>query len=331
MQILSGIQPNGEIHIGNYLGAIKQWVDLQYEYDALYCIVDLHAITTPYDREKLAHHTKLTAATYLACGVDPKKSSIFVQSHVRGHTELTWLLGCQTPLGWLNRMTQFKDKAGKHKEQASLGLYAYPVLQAADILLYKATHVPIGEDQKQHIELARDIAGAFNHNFETDLFPLPEPQIMGPATRVMSLRDGTGKMSKSDLSEYSRIHLMDDADTISQKIRKAKTDPEPLPDNLGDLAQRPEARNLLNIYAAFAGKTKEQVIGDYAGAPFSQFKPALAELIISKLSPVRSEIHRLLDDEAHLMKCLTEGRDHAQEIADKTLQRAMDVMGFLKK
>ena len=278
LAIFSGIQPTGNLHLGNYLGAIRNWVRLQHDYDCIFCIVDLHALTLPQDPVQLQGQTREVTAAYIAAGIDPERCIIFNQSMVPGHAELAWLLGCLTPLGWLNRMTQFKEKAGKQREKAGLGLYAYPVLMAADILLYKATHVPVGEDQKQHLELARDIAGAFNRRYDVDFFPLPEPLIFGAATRVMSLRDGTKKMSKSDESDYSRINMTDDAETIALKIRKAKTDPLPLPETVKDAEARPEADNLLGIYAALADIRREQAVAQFAGKNFSDFKAALAEL-----------------------------------------------------
>src|ERR1700689_2412662 len=269
-RIFSGVQPTGNLHLGNYLGAINNWVGLQKDFDCIFCIVDLHALTTPQDPKELTAQTREVTAAYVSCGIDPERCIIFNQSAVPAHTELAWLLGCLTPLGWLNRMTQFKEKAGMAREEAGLGLYAYPVLMAADILLYKATHVPVGEDQKQHLELARDIAQAFNRQFGAEFFPLPEPQIIGPATRVMSLRDGTKKMSKSDESDYSRINMGDDAEAIRLKIRKAKTDPQPLPGDPADLAARPEAANLLGIYAALADESVEQAMQRFAGTEFSK-------------------------------------------------------------
>src|SRR6202158_4255637 len=259
-RIFSGIQPTGNLHLGNYLGAIRNWVALQHDYECIFCIVDLHALTQPQDPDELRAATREVTAAYIAAGIDPLRCIIFTQSMVSAHAELGWLRGCLTPLGWLNRMTQFKEKAGKQRENAGLGLYAYPVLMAADILLYKATHVPVGEDQKQHVELARDIAGAFNRRYERDFFPLPEPQIFGEATRVMSLRDGTRKMSKSDTSDYSRINMTDDADAIALKVRRAKTDPEPLPETIVALEARPEADNLVGIYAALAGTSREAAL-----------------------------------------------------------------------
>src|SRR5690242_10247709 len=273
-RIFSGIQPTGNLHLGNYLGAIRNWVVLQHDYECIFCIVDLHALTQPQDPDELRASTREVTAAYIAAGVDPHSCIIFNQSIVSAHTELAWRLGCLTPLGWLNRMTQFKEKAGKDREMAGLGLYAYPVLMAADILAYKATHVPVGEDQKQHLELARDIAGAFNRRYECDFFPLPEPQIFGTATRVMSLRDGTKKMSKSDASDYSRINMTDAADTIAQKIRRAKTGPEPLPYTIADLEKRPEADNLVGIYAALTDTSRDAALGCFAGQNFSTFKEA---------------------------------------------------------
>src|SRR5438128_3319959 len=271
-RIFSGIQPTGNLHLGNYLGAIRNWVALQHDYDCIFCIVDLHALTLPQDPDELRQATREVTAAYIAAGIDPEHCIIFNQSMVSAHVELAWLLGCLTPLGWLNRMTQFKEKAGKQRENAGLGLYAYPVLMAADILLYKATHVPVGEDQKQHVELARDIAGAFNRRYERDFFPLPEPQIFGEATRVMSLRDGTKKMSKSDTSDYSRINMTDDADAIALKIRRAKTDPEPLPAAISDPERRPEADNLIGIYAARSALAREHALERLAGRNVPHFK-----------------------------------------------------------
>src|SRR5499425_3695166 len=266
-RIFSGIQPTGNLHLGNYLGAIRNWVSLQHNYECIFCIVDLHALTLPQDPDELRASTREVTAAYIAAGINPERCIIFNQSMVSAHVELAWLLACLTPLGWLNRMTQFKEKAGKNREMAGLGLYAYPVLMAADILLYKATHVPVGEDQKQHLELARDLAGAFNRRYERDFFALPEPQIFGEATRVMSLRDGTKKMSKSDTSDYSRINMTDRADVIRQKIRKAKTDPEPLPSEENGLGARPEADNLIGIYAALSNVPKAAVLQQFGGGP----------------------------------------------------------------
>lgn len=328
-RIFSGIQPSGHLTLGNYLGAIKNWGALQNTHECLFCIVDLHAMTVPQDPQALRQATREVAASFIAAGINPQKSALFVQSHVSGHSELAWILGCFTPLGWLNRMTQFKDKAGKNREHACLGLYAYPVLMAADVLLYKATHVPVGEDQKQHLELARDIAGAFNRHFGVDYFPLPEPLIQGPAPRVMSLRDGTKKMSKSDPSDFSRIHLLDDADSIVLKIRKAKTDPEPLPAEIKDLEHRPEARNLVTIYGALAHKSPQDVLKEFAGASFSIFKPALTEIIVSVLDPIRTETLKLLQDPLMIDACLKEGKERACGLSEKNLSEVHKLVGFL--
>src|SRR5690348_9800410 len=299
-RIFSGIQPTGNLHLGNYLGAIRNWVALQHDFECIFCIVDLHALTQPQDPAELRASTREVTAAYIGAGIDPEHCIIFNQSMVSAHTELAWLLGCLTPLGWLNRMTQFKEKAGKQRDLAGLGLYAYPVLMAADILVYKATHVPVGEDQKQHLELARDIAGAFNRRYERDFFPLPEPQILGEATRVMSLRDGTKKMSKSDSSDYSRINMTDDADTIALKIRRAKTDPEPLPADLAGLATRPEADNLIGIYAALAGFSRETALTRFAGRNFSELKEVLSELAIEVLGRIGGEMRRLMADPGYI-------------------------------
>src|SRR5437588_10072553 len=282
-RIFSGIQPTGNLHLGNYLGAIRNWVTLQHDFECIFCIVDLHALTLPQDPAELRSSTREVTAAYIAAGIDPERCTIFNQSVVSAPTELARLLGCLTPRGWLNRMTQFKEKGGKNRDLAGLGLYAYPVLMAADILAYKATHVPVGEDQKQHLELARDIAGAFNRHYERDFFPLPEPQIFGTATRVMSLRDGTKKMSKSDTSDFSRLNMTDDADQIALKIRRAKTDPEPLPHAIAELEQRPEADNLVGIYAALTDLSREAALARFAGQNFSTFKEALSELSVAVL------------------------------------------------
>ncbi len=329
-RVFSGIQPTGNLHLGNYLGAIRNWVPMQGQVETIFCIVDLHAITLPQDPAELRAHTREVTAAYIAAGIDPERSIIFNQSAVAGHSELSWLLGCLTPLGWLNRMTQFKEKAGKQRDNAGLGLYAYPVLMAADILLYKGTHVPVGEDQKQHLELARDIAGAFNRRYGVEFFPLPEPQILGAATRVMSLRDGTKKMSKSDSSDYSRINMTDDADTVGLKIQKAKTDPHPLPDDVAALATRPEADNLLGIYAALAGVTQEQAIARFAGQQFSSFKRDLADLAVSVLGPIGAEMKRLVGDPGHIDKILKRGAERAHAIADPILAEVQDIIGLLK-
>ena len=310
-RVFSGVQPTGNLHLGNYLGAIANFVKLQQQYNCIYCVVDLHAITVPMDvwggPDELRRNTREVAAAYIACGIDPKAHIIFNQSQVAGHAELTWVFNCVARLGWLNRMTQFKEKAGKDRENASIGLYDYPVLMAADILVYRATHVPVGDDQKQHLELSRDIAQKFNNDFSQSIaaqghtdkfFPLPEPLITGPATRVMSLRDGTKKMSKSDPSDNSRINLADDADTIAQKVRKAKTDPEPLPSEEKGLEHRPEADNLVGIYAALSGKTKAVVLGEFGGGQFSSFKSSLVDLSVEKLGPIGTEMKKLTQDTA---------------------------------
>src|SRR6201987_105534 len=289
-RIFSGIQPTGNLHLGNYLGAIRNWVALQHDFDCIFCIVDLHALTQPQDPAELRASTREVTAAYIGAGIDPEHCIIFNQSMVSAHTELAWLLGCLTPLGWLNRVTQFKEKAGKHHDMAGLGLFAYPVLMAADILVYKATHVPVGEDQKQHLELARDIAGAFNRRYARDFFPLPEPQILGEATRVMSLRDGTKKMSKSDSSDYSRINMTDDADTIALKMRKAKTDPQPMPAATDELETGPEAANLLGIYAALADLSLEAAVARFARRNFSEFKEQLAEIAVEILGRIGGEM-----------------------------------------
>ena len=295
-RIFSGIQPTGNLHLGNSLGAIRNWVALQHDYECIFCIVDLHALTQPQDPTELRASTREVTAAYISAGIDPERCTIFNQSMVSAHVELAWLLGCLTPLGWLNRMTQFKEKGGKDREMAGLGLYAYPVLMAADILVYKATHVPVGEDQRQHLELARDLAGAFNRRYECPFFPLPEPQIFGAATRVMSLRDGAKKMSKSDTSDYSRINMTDDADTIALKIRRAKTDPEPLPFSIADLERRPEADNLIGIYAALSELSREAALARFAGRNFSQLKGALSELAVEILGRIGGEMRRLMAD-----------------------------------
>lgn len=328
-RIFSGVQPTNKLTLGNYLGAIRNWVDLQHKAESIFCIVDLHAITIYQDPKELHDATLGVAAAYLAAGINPAKSLIFVQSQVPYHTELSWMLSCMTPMGWLNRMTQFKDKAGKDKEKACLGLYAYPVLMAADILGYKATHVPVGEDQKQHLEMARDLAGTFNHLYGEDFFPLPEPLIQGPAPRVMSLRDGTSKMSKSDPSDFSRIHLLDSDDEISQKIRKAKTDPEALPDSIEGLEERPEAKNLVTIYAALKEISLEKAVEETQGQQFSTFKPLLTDVIIDHLKPIRCEMERYLKDPAYLMTVLNQGREKASAICGPVTQDVKKKIGFL--
>ena len=325
------MQPTGNLHLGNYLGAVRNWVSLQHDYECFFCIVDMHAITVPRNPTELQRATREVTAAYIASGVDPKRCAIYHQSALGGyHAELSWILGTITPLGWLNRMTQFKEKAGKRREQASLGLFGYPVLMAADILLYHATHVPVGEDQKQHLELARDIAGAFNNQFEEDFFPLPEPQIFGEATRVMSLRDGTSKMSKSDTSDQSRINLTDDADAIAQKIKRAKTDPEMLPEQIEGLEGRHEAANLVGIYAALSDKTTSEVLSEFGGKGFGQFKPALADLAVSVLSPITSEMRRLLADPAEIDLMIADGATRARTVAEPILKRTKELVGFLE-
>jgi tryptophanyl-tRNA synthetase len=329
-RIFSGIQPTGNLHLGNYLGAIRNWVALQHDYECIFCIVDLHALTLPQNPDELRQATREVTAAYIAAGIDPERCIIFNQSMVSAHAELAWLLGCLTPLGWLNRMTQFKEKAPKQREMAGLGLYGYPVLMAADILLYKATHVPVGEDQKQHVELARDIAGAFNRRYERDFFPLPEPQIFGEATRVMSLRDGTKKMSKSDTSDYSRINMTDDAELIALKIRRAKTDPEPLPHTTEALEQRPEADNLVSIYAALADVSREAALARFAGENFSTFKEALSGLAVDVLGQIGGEMRRLLAEPGHIDRILRHGSERAAAIAMPVLREAQEITGLLR-
>jgi tryptophanyl-tRNA synthetase len=329
-RVFSGIQPSGNLTLGNYLGAVKRFVEMQNSgIETIYCMVDLHAITVWQDPEALRNQTRELAAAYIACGLDPQKSILFNQSQVSAHAELGWLLSCVARLGWMNRMTQFKDKAGKNAEKMSLGLYAYPALMAADILVYQATHVPVGEDQKQHVELTRDIAAKFNHDFGVDLFPMPEPIIEGAATRVMSLRDGTKKMSKSDPSDKSRINMTDDADTIASKIRKAKTDPEPLPSELDGLKDRPEARNLVNIYAAIANTTPDAVIAEFGGQQFGTFKPALAELAVDHLAPISGEMARLMAQPDEIDRILGDGAERADAIAQPVLKQVKDAIGMI--
>jgi tryptophanyl-tRNA synthetase len=329
-RIFSGVQPTGNLHLGNYLGAIRNWVGLQKDFECIFCIVDLHALTTPQDPKELTAQTREVTAAYIACGIDPERCIIFNQSAVPAHAELAWLLGCLTPLGWLNRMTQFKEKAGKAREEAGLGLYAYPVLMAADILIYKATHVPVGEDQKQHLELARDIAGAFNRRTGVEFFPLPEPQIFGAGTRVMSLRDGTKKMSKSDASDYSRINLTDEGDSIALKIKKAKTDPKPLPATEKESEARPEADNLLGIYAALSGLTRAEAVEKFAGRQFSAFKDELAEVAADVLGKIGAEMRRLLADPGYIDGVLKRGAQRANAMAAPNLRAVFDLMGLLR-
>jgi tryptophanyl-tRNA synthetase len=328
--VFSGMQPTNTLHLGNYLGALKNWVRLQETMDCIYCVVDMHAITVENDPKALAAATREVTAAYVASGVDPARAILFNQSQVHEHTELAWIFNCVARMGWLGRMTQFKEKAGKHRENASVGLFVYPDLMAADILVYKATHVPVGEDQKQHLELARDIAQKFNNDYAVPgFFPLPEPVITGPATRVMSLRDGTKKMSKSDESDYSRINLTDDADAIAQKIRKARTDPDPLPDSDKGLEGRPEAENLINIYAALADEPRDTTIVRFAGQQFSAFKNELAELAVSKLVPIAAEMRRLLADPAEIDGLLRRGAEKARAMAHPIMTEVKQIVGFV--
>lgn len=330
-RIFSGIQPSGGLTLGNYLGALKRFVEKQDEgIETIYCLVDMHAITVWQDPEKLRQQTREGAAAFIAAGIDPKRSILFNQSQVSAHAELAWIFNCVARMGWMNRMTQFKDKAGKNAEAASLGLYAYPALMAADIMVYHATMVPVGEDQKQHLELTRDIAIKFNNDFGVNFFPVVEPLIEGAATRVMSLRDGTKKMSKSDPSDQSRINLTDDADMIAAKIRKAKTDPEPLPDTAAGLKDRPEAKNLVNIYAGLSGQSVDQVIAEYAGAQFGTFKPKLAELAVAKLSPITTEMNRLMKDPAEIDRILGQGADRAEAIARPIMEKTYEITGMIR-
>jgi len=342
-RVFSGVQPTGNLHLGNYLGAIVKFVALQQHFDCIYCVVDLHAITVPVDvwggPEVLRQSTREVTAAFIASGIDPNKHIVFNQSQVHQHAELAWVFNCVARMGWLNRMTQFKEKAGKDRENASIGLFAYPSLMAADILVHRATHVPVGEDQKQHLELCRDIAQKFNNDFGESIrargfgdafFPLTEPVIQGPATRVMSLRDGTKKMSKSDASDNSRINLTDDTDTIAQKIRRAKTDPEPLPSEEAGLEARPEADNLVGIYAGLAEITKAEVLKQFGNAQFSTFKTALAELAVAKLSPIAAEMKRLTQDPGHIDRVLADGSERASAIAAETMNAVKDIVGLIR-
>ncbi len=338
-RVFSGVQPTGNLHLGNYLGAIQKFVALQADYECLYCVVDMHAITVAQDPDELRRTIREVAAAFIAAGVDPQKNAIFNQSQVSVHAELAWVLGCTARIGWLNRMTQFKEKAGKDRENASVGLYTYPVLMAADILAYRATHVPVGEDQKQHLELARDIAQKFNNDFAASIekhgfgdafFPLPEPLIQGAAARVMSLRDGSKKMSKSDPSDQSRINLTDDADAIAAKVRKAKTDPEPLPSEAAGLEGRPEAANLVGIYAALAGVEQAKVLGEFGGGQFSAFKNALVEVAVEKLGPIGAEMKRLVADPASIDAILKRGAERAEAIARPNFEAVKDIVGFVR-
>ena len=338
-RVFSGVQPTGNLHLGNYLGAIKKFVALQQSHECLYCVVDMHAITVPLPPADLKHNIREVTAAFIAAGIDPQKHIVFNQSQVAEHAELAWVFNCVARMGWLNRMTQFKDKAGKNSENVSVGLFAYPALMAADILVYRATHVPVGEDQKQHLELSRDIAQKFNNDFAASIaanghgdafFPLPEPLIQGPATRVMSLRDGSKKMSKSDVSDYSRLNLSDDADAIAQKIRKAKTDPEPLPSEVAGLAGRPEADNLVGIYAALKGETKERVLAQFGGQNFSGFKAALVDVAVATLDPIGTEMKRLMRDPGHLEGVLNQGAARARAIAAPVMSAVKDILGFVR-
>lgn len=330
-RILSGMQPTSNLHLGNYLGALKNWVDLQEDYDCFYCVVDQHAITMPYDPKELTQKTREIAAAYIAGGIDVDQSVLFVQSTVPAHTQLHWLFETLTPMGWLNRMTQFKDKAGKNRDKAGLGLYAYPILMAADILIYKADAVPVGDDQKQHLELAREIAGAFNRLYGDEYFTPPEPKILGEATRVMSLRDGTQKMSKSAESDMTRINLTDDADMIAKKIKKAKTDPEPLPETVSGLDNRPEAKNLLTIYAALSDQKLADILPTVAGQNFSEFKPILADRVVETMAPITQKMRDLLSDPGQIDDILQTGNEKAREVADKHIKEIYDIAGFWKK
>ncbi|ORE92335.1 tryptophan--tRNA ligase [Aurantimonas sp. 22II-16-19i] len=348
-RVFSGVQPTGNLHLGNYLGAIRKFVALQESQDCIYCVVDLHSITAQLVHEDLKGQIRSITAAFLAAGIDPERHIVFNQSRVCGHAELAWIFNCVARIGWMNRMTQFKDKAGKDRENASLGLLAYPSLMAADILLYRATHVPVGEDQKQHLELTRDIAAKFNNDFSdriaaaglgTDIsmgeevvsgyFPLTEPMIEGPATRIMSLKDGSKKMSKSDPSDLSRINLTDDAEQIARKIRKAKTDPDALPSEVAGLAGRAEADNLVGIYAALAERSKAEVLAEFGGRQFSEFKPVLAELAVEKLAPINAEMRRLTDDPGHIDAVLKDGGERAGAIAEKTMADVKEIVGFLQ-
>ncbi|EDQ05933.1 Tryptophan--tRNA ligase [Sulfitobacter indolifex] len=329
-RVFSGIQPSGDLHLGNYLGALKRFADAQEQgVQSIYCMVDLHAITVPQKPEDLKKSTRELCAGFIASGIDPEKSILINQSQVPEHAQLAWVFNCVARMGWMGRMTQWKDKAGKNAEAASLGLFAYPALMAADILIYHATHVPVGEDQKQHLELTRDIAAKFNHDYGVDFFPLTEPVIEGAATRVMSLRDGSKKMSKSDPSPASRINLTDDADTIAKKFRKAKTDPDALPSEAEGLKDRPEARNLVNIYAALSDQSIDQVLADVGGQQFGTFKPALADLAVSKLGPITAEMQRLMADESEIDRILARGAEQAREITAPILKRTYEIIGMV--
>jgi tryptophanyl-tRNA synthetase len=328
-RIFSGVQPTGNLHLGNYLGAIRNWVALQDSFESIYCVVDLHAITVEQDPAQLRQSTREVAASLIAAGISPERAIIFNQSQVPQHSQLAWIFSCVARLGWLNRMTQFKEKAGKNRENARVGLYSYPILMAADILAYRATHVPVGEDQKQHLELTRDIAQSFNQAYDVEFFPLPEPQILGSATRVMSLRDGASKMSKSDMSDNSRINLTDDRDQIAQKIRKAKTDPDALPSEEAGLEGRPEAQNLVGIYAALAGSSVGAVLAEFGGKGFGDFKPALADLSVEVLSPIGDNMRSLLENVDHIDHILDGGAARAEAIAAPIIDEVNEIVGFL--
>lgn len=330
MRTVSGIQPTGNLHLGNYLGAIKNWVKLQKESECLFFLADLHAITVPNDPAELSSNCRDMTAALIAAGVDTQKSILFNQARVPQHAELAWMLICNTPMGWLDRMTQFKEKSGKHKQRSSLGLYGYPVLQAADVLIYQATHVPVGEDQKQHLELARDIAAKFNNDTGSEIFTLPEPYIGATAARIMSLRDGMAKMSKSDPSDLSRINMTDDDDTVAKKIKKARTDAEPLPGKLEDLEGRAEATNLVGIYAALEDSTPQAVLDQHAGQGFGAFKPALADLAVAKLSPIRDRYEELRKDESAIDAILRDGAERAQALAQPTVDKTYAALGLLR-
>ena len=328
-RVLSGVQPTGALHLGNYLGALVKFTRLQHETETFIFVADMHAITQWQDPKLLKSQVREIAAAYLASGLDPKVATIFPQSAVTAHAQLAWIFNCVARLGWLDRMTQFKEKSGKHKERASVGLYTYPVLQAADILLYKATQVPVGEDQRQHLELTRDIAAKFNHDYEVPgFFPLPEALTQGPGARIMSLRDGSAKMSKSDPSDYSRINLTDDADAIVQKIKKARTDPEPLPETMDELKARPEANNLVGIYAALDGRTSEAVLAEFAGQGFGSFKPKLADLAVAKLGSVGEAMRGYMSDPAEIDRILDAGAARAREVAAPILAEVKQIVGF---
>ena len=329
-RIFSGVQPTGNLHLGNYLGAIRNWVNYQSSYESIFCVVDLHAITVPQDPSALRQSTREVAASLIASGIDINESILFNQSQVSCHAELSWIFNCVARLGWLNRMTQFKEKAGKNRENATVGLYGYPVLMAADILAYKATLVPVGEDQKQHLELTRDIATAFNSMFDVECFPLPEPKIETTAARVMSLRDGSSKMSKSAESDMTRINLTDDTDLIAQKIKKAKSDADVLPSELEGLEGRSEARNLVGIFAGLSGRSQEDVLSEFAGQGFGAFKPALAELATEVISPISAEMRRLLNDVAEIDNQLAKGARRASAIAEPILDEVKEIVGFVK-